>query len=45
MEMIRAVGPNNGLTVFIWEKFIPFTKIKTVYIKIAYFNKYSRIKI
>lgn len=20
MEMIRAVGPNKGLTVFIWEK-------------------------
>lgn len=45
MEMIITVGQNNRLTVFIWEKFIPFTKIKTVYIQITYFNKYSMVKI
>ncbi len=34
-----------GLLFLFGKKLIPFTKIKTVYIKIAYFNKYSRIKI
>ena len=32
MEMIRAVGPNNGLTVFIWEKTNSIYQNETVYI-------------
>lgn len=32
MEMIRAVGPNNGLTVFIWEKTNSIYQNKKLYI-------------
>lgn len=34
-----------GLLFLFGKRLIPFTKMKTVYIKIVYFNKYSRVKI